>query len=97
MLRQVMNLRQKALDKLIDSVEAEMLTTDPSSEDYLVLMESLERLRKMQADKKPARLDRNTILLVAGNLLGILIIVMYEQKHVMTSKALVERIKPKIQ
>ena len=97
MLRQLMYNRLSTLDRLIAEAEAEMLTIDAESEEYKALLGNLERLRKLKDDNRPKRLDRNTIALVAGNLLGILIIVAYEQKHVMTSKAFRETIKPKYQ
>jgi hypothetical protein len=95
MWRQVMTYHRKSLDELIKNVESDMLDCPPESEEYKALLESLERLRKLKDNNRPKRLDRNTILLVAGNLLGILVIVVYEQKHVMTSKGLREIIKPK--
>jgi hypothetical protein len=39
-------------------------------------------------DSKPKRVSPDTLAAVAGNLLGIIVIVGYENKHVITSKAL---------
>jgi hypothetical protein len=76
------------LDKLIERVEAEMMTFGPDSEDYEKHLAYLERLRKLKAGNSKKPISSDTIALVLGNLAGILIIVMYEQKHVMTSKGL---------
>lgn len=56
----------------------------------------LEELKEKEAKR---RISPDTLLIVGGNLLGILIIVGYEQKHVMVSRALnfVSRSEPKIQ
>jgi hypothetical protein len=51
-------------------------------------------LRKLKADNKPKRFDRNTVLLVAGNLLGIVVIVVCEKTEVLSQKGLREVIKP---
>jgi len=40
-------------------------------------------------------ISRDTIALIAGNLMGILLIVAYEQKHVITSKGFGQVIRPK--
>lgn len=87
--------RRDQLDDLIDSLLNEMAGKPEESEEYKVLLRRLERLSALRDKKTPSKLDRNTIALIAGNLLGILIIVAYEQRHVMTSKGFGEIIKPK--
>lgn len=82
------------LDDAIDSVHARMTYLGPGSDEYSDLLDHLERLRKLKAESRFKRPDPNTIILVAGNLLGILVIVAYEQKHVMTSKGLGFVLKP---
>jgi hypothetical protein len=97
MLERLMKYRLKPLDKLIGVVEAEMLTRNPDSNEYKTLLASLERLRALKDDNRPERLNRNTILLVIGNLAGIVVIVAYEQYHPFISRAAREVIKPKYQ
>ena len=58
----------------------------PDTEEYPRLMDNLERLVRLK-EIKP-RVSPDTMAIVVGNLFGILIIVAYEQKHVMVSKAL---------
>lgn len=74
-------------DEAIDKVLERMVAFDPIDAEYADMMEQLERLSKLKAERHKSRLDPNQMLLVAGNLLGILVIVAYEQKHVMASKA----------
>jgi len=95
MLKRLIGYRLKPLDKLIGVVEAEMLTRTPESKEYKTLLKNLERLRALKDENRPERLNRNTVLLVIGNLAGILVIVVYEQYHPFISKAARETIKPK--
>lgn len=59
-------------------------------------MQYLEGLHRLKAEERRPPVSRDTMLLVAGNLLGILVIVAYEQRHVMTSKGFTQIIRPKI-
>jgi len=76
------------VDKQIDAVLSEMDVKGVSSEEYPKLMSLLERLNKQKQQEKLPRVSRDTLFMVGGNLLGILLIVAYEQKHVLTSKGL---------
>lgn len=60
----------------------------PGSEEYEKLLADLERLSKVRTVERPTKLSRDTMAIVLGNLLGILVIVAYEQGHVMNSKGL---------
>ena len=83
------------LETTIDNLISEMAGHDGNSEEYSKMTENLETLYKLKAEDKPDRVDRNTIAIVAGNLLGILVIVSFEKSHVMTSKALSNLLKPR--
>jgi hypothetical protein len=92
----------KKLDE--DAPSLETLTTDilnemdekgPLSDDYPGLLAYLERIHEVKAKERRNPVSLDTIALVAGNLLGILIIVAYEQKHVITSKGLPQLIRPR--
>lgn len=74
-------------DALIERLFKEMKEYGPLSSEYDSCIGYLERIEALKEKKKPSRVSRDTIWMVAGNLLGILAIVAYEQKHVMTSKA----------
>lgn len=83
------------VDGLIDAVLEEMQTAGVTSEEYPELMTHLERLNEIKARTRQAPVSRDTIALIFGNLMGILLIVAYEQKHVMTSKGFNQIIRPK--
>ena len=76
------------VDDEIKSVALDMSTLDMDSEEYSTRMKHLERLNGLRyAEERANRISPDTVALVVGNLVGILIIVSYEQTHVMTSKA----------
>ncbi len=76
------------LDRAIAEVMQTMQQCSPSSEEYSIAINHLERLYALKMGNHRARVSPDTMVLVMGNLLGILIIVAYEQKNVIGSKAL---------
>ena len=88
---------QDALDSLIERVTDDMEMIGPTHEEYPQLLTQLERLTKLRHGDKPKPISRDTLALIAANLLGILIVVNYEQAHVVTSKAFGNIMKPKMQ
>jgi hypothetical protein len=83
------------LKKPIDRVLSEMEEHGPDAPEYPNLLSYLERLIALKRGNANSRVSPDTMMTVAGNLLGILIIVAYEQKHVMSSKGLGFILKPK--
>jgi hypothetical protein len=65
----------------------EMSEYGPGTPEYDKAMEYLERLSTVQTNNRAPRVSGDTVAIVLGNLAGILIIVMYEQKHVLSTKA----------
>lgn len=84
------------LDDSIDKIFAHMNGYDPETEEYSTLLHRLERLEKLKNDSSSKRPSPDAMLAAGSTLLGILIIVIYEQKHVLTSKGLGFILKPKI-
>jgi hypothetical protein len=76
------------LDEPIDKVLARMDKIDLFSEEYSALLTELERLVRLQNEEKYKRVSPDTMAVVFGNLLGILIIVGYEHGHVIGSRGL---------
>lgn len=76
-----------ALDEPIEKVLESLKTYDTTDAEFSDSLEYLERLAKLKSEKDQSRVDPNQIILVVGNLVGILVVVAYEQKHVWTSKA----------
>jgi hypothetical protein len=86
---------EPSLNNVIMRVLSEMETYGPDSEEYPTMLAYLERLSRVQTEDRPRRVSPDTMATVAGNLCGILVIVAYEQRHVMTSKGLSFVMKPK--
>ena len=82
------------LDPEIDAVLEEMQRVGVASAEYPKLMTYLAKLHEIKARDRQEPVSRDTMAMVAGNLLGILLIVTYEQKHVLTSKGLMQIIRP---
>lgn len=77
------------LDPLIDNVIEEMAEFGVYNEDYDRLLACLEKLYDIRDESKSRkRISPDTLATVAGNLIGILMIVSYEHTHVITSKAI---------
>ena|SRR5687768_17354525 len=78
------------LDEVIDALKSSMIGMDEGSEEYSNATDQFVKLYALRAetDRKRVGVSPDTLVIVAGNLLGILVIVGYEQRHVITSKAL---------
>lgn len=74
---------QEAKDKLLK----DMHEFDTNSVEYRTAVEHLETLYNLEP-KKGFQVSGDTVIAVIGNLLGVLIIVHYEQANVMASKAM---------
>lgn len=85
------------VDDEIAAVKSEMQTEGVLSEEYPTLLGYLERLNTIRVGEKRKPLTTDTILVVAGNLLGIFLVVLAEREHVLTSKGLSQLIRPKTQ
>lgn len=81
-----MRKKNNKLDIILGSVYDEMLINTPDTEEFKAQMDNLERLTTLKSKK--AKVSPDTLAIVAGNLLCVLVVVMYEQKHVFTSKSL---------
>lgn len=83
------------LDKQIDAVLLKMQGLGVDHDQYPVMIKHLERLTEVKAKERRNPVSSDTIALILGNLAGILMIVAYEQKHVMTSRGFTQLIQPK--
>lgn len=83
------------LDARIHKLLQEMSGLEILTDDYQNHLTTLERLTELRERNTKAKVSKDTVLLVAGNLLGLILIMAYEQKHVMTTKGLNQLIKPR--
>lgn len=75
----------RGIDILINDATDRLRTIEIDTPEYESNLKYLERLCALREPKKA--IDPNTMLLVGGNILGVLIIVTYEHAHVITSKS----------
>jgi len=74
------------LKKAIETVYSEMAGSESYTEEY---SKSVDQLTKLYALKEPPRrVSPDTLAIVIGNILGIILIVGHERAHIVTSKAL---------
>lgn len=87
--------KKSGIDIAIDQVLHELNNGQIGTEDYSKRLVYLERLVETRQKSQPAKISRDTIVIVTGNVLGIVLIVFAEQNHVVVSKALSFVLKPK--
>lgn len=80
--------KRSKLEREIDSLLMKMSVEDPTSDAYLSMTKNLELLYKAKSYDKGSHISADTIMIVAGNLLGIVLILQYEKANIITSKAL---------
>lgn len=85
-------LRKKApeksgLDLAIDQILNEMQGYTCDEAEYDAMTDQLKKLYKLKRVDSPEKVSKDTLALIAGNLLVALVIVAYEQKAVITTKA----------
>lgn len=77
------------LDEAIELAIAELKLHDPNTKEYAETVTQIERLNALKTSgQKSDSFSKDGILAVAGNLLGIGLILSYEHIHPITSKAL---------
>jgi hypothetical protein len=77
-----------ALDAVIDNLLLEMSSMKVDDANYADAVDQLTKLHALKTQDRSSRVSSDTLVAAGANLAGILIIVGYEQKHVVTSKAL---------
>lgn len=75
-------------DPFLDqAIEEAVRMLDSNAEDYLAKVEGVERLYKLK-EQSGSQVSPDTLAIVAGNLVGILMILHYEKLNVAASKAM---------
>jgi len=76
------------LELAIDELLRELSDVTADSTEYATMVDQLVKLHAMKTQEGRPRISADTLASILANLGGILIIVGYEQKHILTSKAL---------
>lgn len=80
--------RKSSLDTVINGLLERMTKVDVESDTYAKMIDQLAKLTKLKESYSPKPISRDTMLIVAGNLAGIIIIIGYERVHVIATKAI---------
>jgi hypothetical protein len=86
---------QTGLEEAIDQVLFEMRGMDAHSDEYAQMVKQLTKLYKLKEIDKPEHVSRDTLAIILGNLGVAIIILAYEQKHVITTKTPSFMLKPR--
>lgn len=83
--------------KLDQEIESELskLSQTTDSDEYESIVARIARLQKLKAEQAPRLPSPDTMLIVGGNILGIIWLTAVEREHPMTSKALNFVLRPK--
>jgi len=65
------------------------------SEEYQKSLDALTKLYKMKNEEKPSSVSKDTLVVVAANLLGLLMVIKHERVNVITSRAFGMLLRPK--
>lgn len=76
-----------SLETEIERVVKYISDAPPDSDEYKAAVKQLQVLHQMKEAEKPESVSINTVLTVAANITGILVIVGHERAHVITSQA----------
>jgi hypothetical protein len=87
-LKKFVRKESSILDKPINDVIRQLKITNVDDEKYPALVNHLETMMKLRSEETRSKVSPDTMAVVVGNLLGILIIVGYERGHVMVSRGL---------
>lgn len=80
--------RKKHRDPLLDkAIEEALRMLDSESDDYIQMIEGLERLYQLK-EKSNSRISPDTLATIGAHLIGILLILNHERLHVVSTKAL---------
>lgn len=77
-----------ALDDAIARLLIEMNAEPTNSPEYKECLKHIERLHKLRNKNRRPRVSPDAVIGTLGTILGIVVIVAYEQKHAMVSKGL---------
>ena len=80
--------KRTRLEKSIDKLHDEILLLDDSDEILPSKMDRLEKLYELNALVAKGKVSKDTVLIVGGNILGILLILNFEKMGIITSKGL---------
>jgi hypothetical protein len=93
----MLRLREpSALDLAVDDAVRSLKSHIVGSEEYVKTLELITRLHKIKEEEKPKSVSRETLAVIAANLLGIIMIINAEHLNVISRNAMQMLLKPRI-
>jgi len=80
--------KRSLIDDEIDRAVHEMKNHQVDSKEYQAILGNVTKLYEMKGKETSFFVSKDTLATIAGNLLGILMIIVYESENVIKSKAL---------
>lgn len=80
--------KRRTIDEEVDRMLIELKGLSPDSKEYESVSKNLETICRARSLKPSTLVNWDTIILASTNILGILLVLNYEQLHVVTSKAI---------
>lgn len=87
---------KKMLDEELERVVTVMKDLDPSEDRYGVMVANLIKLSQARTETFKREIDVNVVIGAVTNIVSILVILNYDQLHVVSSKAIGLLVKPRI-
>lgn len=83
------------LEREIESLFAKLSSINPATTEYAATADQLSKLYKLKETDSPKRVSPDTLATVAGNILGIVLILNFERTGIVLSKAVNFVLKPR--
>lgn len=78
----------KEMDKEIERLTVKLADISPLSDDYSTIVKLITQLTEARAQKNERAVSMDTILTIAANITGMLLVLNYERLNVISTKAL---------
>lgn len=78
---------EAALDARIAQIHARLMELAPDTKEYAAAADQLVKLQALKKEKHSWRPSPDTLVTVGANFAAIMAMIIYEQKHVITSKS----------
>jgi hypothetical protein len=86
-LKSLFKRKDESIDRAVEKLLAHMDTLDPNSAEYLTAVTNLKTLYESRSYKSESSIGRETWLLVGANILGIVIVIAWEQTAIIAKNA----------
>lgn len=83
------------VDVQIEALAAKMEEVGVLDDSYPTLVEHMVKLEELKAKSRKPPISRDTVAIIVGGIIQTLIIVIYEEKHVLSSKGFTQILRPK--